>query len=302
MQDNSEEYLRKHLEKLETKSNSVVNNSNNTVSGNKMVDLQYVAISVSELPCGIFYPIGTFILIRPLTVPEIQAFSFVQDGDAMDIADKTNEILLACVRIKYPDGTIGSYLDIKEMDRICLLFKIREISIFDNPYSIKEVKCACNNSVSIECCSSNFKYFNINEKLAKFLSIENYFEFNVKGRVFKLTMPNIGFQKNLIEYIREELKLKKEPNAAFVKIISYLSGKRNNWTVKEIKDEIKKFESLSMDEFNFLNSAVDKMKFGIENLSKQCPVCGEMNHTELEFEKGIVGIFVDQDAFEKFIS
>jgi hypothetical protein len=35
-----------------------------------------------------------------------------------DVVEKMNDMLMACVRIKYPDGRMGSYLEIKDPDRL----------------------------------------------------------------------------------------------------------------------------------------------------------------------------------------
>ena len=65
-------------------------------------------------------------------------------------------------------------------------------------------------------------------------------------------------------------------------------------------EEMKRFQSLSMEAFQFLNSAISHMKFGIENLRKNCGTCGQEVHTEMAFPNGASGIFVVHDAFERY--
>ena len=42
-----------------------------------------------------------------------------------DVVDKMNDILKSCVRVQYPDRQLSSYLDIKDQDRIYLIFLIK---------------------------------------------------------------------------------------------------------------------------------------------------------------------------------
>ncbi len=115
-----EDYLKRHLSDLDNtkKPNSFEMNSDipfvqPQVEQNKVSDMQYFNFDVRELPCGQFYPTGTLFMVRPAQVKEIQAYSMVDDNNFYDIVEKMNDMMQACVRIKYPDGRIGSYLEIK---------------------------------------------------------------------------------------------------------------------------------------------------------------------------------------------
>src|SRR5574343_937134 len=108
-----EDYLKRHLQQLEGKSETkstkkVVVDVDNSTTDN----LKYFAFDIKEFPCGVFYPTGSTIQIRPAEVKEIQAYSMVDDNNYYDIVEKMNEMLSSCVRIKYPDGSIGSYMDL----------------------------------------------------------------------------------------------------------------------------------------------------------------------------------------------
>jgi hypothetical protein len=46
--------------------------------------------------------------------------------DSTSDVEKMNDMLMACVRIKYPDGRMGSYLEIKDPDRLFFNIPIRE--------------------------------------------------------------------------------------------------------------------------------------------------------------------------------
>ncbi|MFM7986884.1 MAG: hypothetical protein ACKPKO_46980, partial [Candidatus Fonsibacter sp.] len=83
----------------------------------KTNDLQFFNFDIKDLPCGKFYPVGSLIMVRPAQVKEIQAYSMVDDNNFYDIVEKMNGMLQSCVRIKYSDGKVGSFLEIKDQDR-----------------------------------------------------------------------------------------------------------------------------------------------------------------------------------------
>ena len=119
---NEEDYLKRHLQDLDDGKKAVNQQINSDipyqqqpqVDNVRVSDLQYFNFDIRELPCGQFYPSGTLFMIRPAQVKEIQAYSMVDDQNFYDIVEKMNDMLQACVRIKYADGRIASYLDIKD--------------------------------------------------------------------------------------------------------------------------------------------------------------------------------------------
>ena len=298
-----EDYLRRHLEKFE-KNKTTIEPSNlpkQQKDNSRFTDLQYQSFDCGLFPCGMFYPIGTTIKIRPASVKEIQAYSMVDDNNFPDIIDKMNDMLMACVRVQYRKGDMASYLDIKEQDRIYILFLIRDLTFQQGMYLTVNKECSCKNEVSVELKPSNFVYFDLNSTMEKYFdSYTRCFIFDYKGQEFSLTMPNIGIQKSFTEYITEEVNQKKDPNLSFLKIMPFLLGDRNSIDKKEIKEQLKTFQSLSVDSFQFLNSAINHMKFGIEKLRKNCDMCGKEVHTEMVFPDGASGIFVIHDAFERY--
>jgi len=304
-----EDYLRMHLEGLESgKQNTEQPKSqqptvNVQVDNTRASDLQYFAFDVKEFPCGIFYPAGTTIQVRPAQVKEIQAYSMVDDNNFYDIVEKMNDMLSACVRIKYLDGTIGSYLDIRDPDRYYLIFLIRELTFQKGSSLTTNATCTCNGEVKIELKRENFKSFDIPEKIKKYFNPQNMsFQFSVKnGKIFNLAPPTIGLQKSFTEYIIKENSEKRKPNLSFLKIIPFLLYDRTNITIDGIKAKLTEYEKMDDMSFQFLNSTVEKMTFGIEKLYKNCETCGLEVHTDMIFPNGPSAVFVVHDAFEQFI-
>lgn len=302
-----EDYLKRHLNDLDAGKNQNTFNDNNTtqkpiVEGTKVSDLQYFNFDIRELPCGQFYPTGTLFMVRPALVKEIQAYSMVDDQNFYDIVEKMNDMLQSCVRVKYTDGKIGSYLDIKDQDRLFLVFLIRELTFQSGNSLSVNAKCGCGEEMGIELRKDNFVFHEIDEKLEKFYN-RNSGSYNFKtvnGKSFELTPPNIGLQKAFTEYIMKENNEKRNPNLAFLKIIPFMMNGRTSITYEGIKSKVREFEEMDDISFQFLNAAVGKMTFGIKELKKSCQ-CGEEVHTDMQFPNGASGIFVIHDAFEAYI-
>ena len=299
-----EDYLRKHIESLESNKSTSSNpvQPQVTIDNSRSSDLHYFAFDVKEFPCGMFYPAGSTIQVRAAQVKEIQAYSMVDDNNFYDIVEKMNDMLSACVRIKYLDGTIGSYMDLRDPDRYYLIFLIRELTFQKGSSLTTTANCDCGKEVSIELKRDSFKLFEQSSRVLSFFDpVTLSFRFEVKnGKVFNLAPPTIGLQKSFTEYIIKENAEKKKPNLSFLKIIPFLLYDRTSITIDGIKSKLEEYQKIDDVSFQFLNAAVEKMTFGIEKLRKQCE-CGLESHTDMIFPDGPSAIFVVHDAFEQFI-
>ncbi len=301
-----EEYLKKHLGQIDNSNNSTNSDipfvTQPKIDTNRTTDLQFFNFDIKELPCGQFYPTGTIFMVRPAQVKEIQSYSMVDDNNFYDIVEKMNDILQACVRVKYSDGKMGSYIDIKDQDRLFLIFLIRELTFQQGNSLTVTTRCTCGSELNVELKRDHFVYHDIDEKLDRFFSpsTRSYHFSTVNGKEFELTPPNIGLQKSFTDYILKENNEKRTPNLSFLKIIPFMLSGRTSITYEGIKAKLKEFEEIDDISFQFLNAAVSKMTFGIKELKKKCS-CGEEVHTEMQFPNGASGIFVIHDAFEAYI-
>jgi hypothetical protein len=300
-----EEYLKRHLQSIENKSNTQPNapKVNIQVDNSRTSDLQYFAFDVKEFPCGIFYPPGTTIQVRPSQVKEIQAYSMVDDNNFYDIIEKMNDMLASCVRIKYIDGRVGSYIELKDPDRFYLIFLIRELTFQQGAALNTATTCTCGDTLNIELKRENFKMFEVSEKIVKYYDPQTLtFRFTVKnGKTFNLAPPSIGLQKSFTEYIVKENNEKRKPNLSFLKVIPFLLWDKTSITLDGIKAKLVEYEKIDDVSFQFLNAAVEKMSFGIEKLRKKCPTCGLEVTTDMTFPDGPSALFVVHDAFDQFI-
>jgi hypothetical protein len=300
-----EEYLRKHLEGLENKENKGFSSPKvNVQIDNRIIsDGDFISFDCSLFPCGIFYPAGSKFQIRPATVKEIQSYSMVDDNNYYDIVEKMDGMLSSCVRIKYSDNKIGSYLDVRGPDRFYLIFLIRELTFQSGSSLVTKTTCTCNSECSIELKRENFKIHGIPDKIKRFFNPSILaFSFKINnGMSYDLAPPTIGLEKSFSEYIIKENGEKRKPNLSFLKIIPFLLYDRNSITQDGIKSKLEEYQKIDDISFQFLNSAVEKLTFGIEGLVKNCSSCGLEVHTDMIFPDGPSAVFVIHDAFEQFI-
>jgi len=132
--------------------------NNNRRTGNSG-DFEYETVPMEELPCGIFYPDGMRIMVRAAKVAEIQAYSVVDDKNIYDITEKMNDMLKSCVRVVLPTGKNGSYFDVKDADRVYLIFYIRERTFQSG------------NNLKLDCeCDSCGHEYGVNMERRKFIT------------------------------------------------------------------------------------------------------------------------------------
>jgi DNA-directed RNA polymerase subunit RPC12/RpoP len=272
-------------------------------------NLDYLNVDLSALPLGIFYKPGFSIKIRAAKVQEVQAYSVVDDKNLIDVTEKMNQMLSACVRVDLPNGLKGSYKDIKDGDRLQLVFMIRELTFQSGNSLAKDITCEyCSHEFKIPfratANATNQKTFTEHEfpeELKKFFNEnERVFEFNIDGVIFKLAPPTIGLQETIYKHIEEVVKDKKTPNVSYLKIIPFLLHDRITITKKGITAKEDEFKRFDMNTFQILNHAVDKMVFGLKGLKMKCPECGQEVHTDMTFPNGASSLFVISDPFDYF--
>ena len=311
--DKKEQEALKYLEQ-----NFAGDNQDNDLNSIKKVDLsyldnapsnEYMAIPLEILPCGLFYKPGTKISIRAAKVKEVQSYSVVENTNYLDITEKMNGILSSCIKYVYANGMQGSYKDVRDGDRLFLIFMIRELTFPGGKNLSKDVTCEnCGNEFKMElrATSSNkvqktFVNLEMPAKLAKFFDPqERAFVFKINGVDFKLAPPTIGIQEILFGDIKTKVQSDKNPNVAFLKFLSFLLYDRNKISEEGIKAKEQEFKNLDMKTFQILNHAIGQMLFGIKEMSCDCPSCGLEVHTAMSFPEGASNIFVIPDAIDEY--
>lgn len=262
--------------------------------------LNYITVDLSVLPAGLFYKPGTTIMIRAASVAEVQAYSAIDDQNFLDVTDKMNEMLGRCVRIKHPGGMVGTYKDLKDNDRLFLIFMIRELTFQKNSNLAKDVTCSnCKTEFKIQFRSTpapdspkTFVNYEMDKEIEPYFNKQDRtFDFVINDKLWKLAPPCISLQEIFFKNIKEKVQGDKNPNVSFLKIIPFTLWDRKTISEEGIKAKEEEFKNLDMDTFLLLDEVVSKMLFGIKELSQNCPTCGEEVHTDMTFPKGASSIF-----------
>jgi len=303
-----EDYLSKFLteQKEDIKE---IKSSVKTISQANSSSLEYLSVDLDILPLGIFYQEGTKIKIRAAKVHEVQAYSVVDDKNFLDVTEKMNQLLSSCVKFTLPNGNAGSYKDIKDGDRLFIVFMIRELTFQKGNSLAKEVTCPhCSWEFSIPFRSTannefprTFEKHEMTDSIKKFFNKElKCFEFNINGVVYKLGPPNIGIQEIFYSDIKTKVQAQKNPNVSFLKIIPYMLWDRTTITDDGIKAKEDEFKKMDMYSFQVINQAVDKMQFGLKGIKMNCPECQGEVHSDMTFPNGASSLFVIPDFFDNF--
>jgi len=311
-----EEYLRRHIESVEREKQltsqkeavapEVDQGFGMAPDSARVGELQYFSIDTRELPCGVFYPKGSYIQIRAAKVVEIQYFSMVDDNNIYDILEKINYILSNCLKLKYPTGETKTYLDLKDPDKFFVIFLIRELTFQKGNYLTTKAICPVDGTeCNIELKRANFEFHVPDEKIAPYYNpnMSCYSFETINDYLFHLSPPTIGIQKDLFEWVGKKNESGKKVNPAFLKIMPFLANGQNtidterlNALEKDFTDE-EKMDDIS---FQFLNATVDLMKFGIKCVKSTCS-CGQEVRSESIFPRGASSLFVIRDAFDRYI-
>lgn len=276
---------------------------------NSYKPLQYMNVPIESLPLSSFYKPGTKIKIRSAEVGEIQAYSLVDDENYIDVTEKLNQILKSCVKFYHPDGREGSYKDLRDGDRLFIIFMIRELTFQKGNSFAKDVKCdSCGHDFKIyyrattnQQHEKSFVFYDMPEKLNKFYNSENnHYQITINDKKWKIAPPTIGIQEIFFSYIKEEHKAKRTPNLSFMKIYSHLLWDKSYISEDGFKAKLDEFKNFDMNTFQTLNKFVLNMTFGIKELKSNCTKCGQEVHTDISFPEGASSIFLVSDSFDEF--
>lgn len=321
MEDNVNDHLKKFIENQEQPQNSepieqvnqnVQNFGPNTRQKVQYIeaDTNYISVELEQLPFGRFYIPGTRIQLRPLKTKELESFAVINEKNAFDVKQKLNEVLKACVKITFPDGTPGTYRDIKDGDRDTISIILSKMSKKHGAKLEKEVTCKCNinQPTKIELIPANYVYKTENPKLTKWFDEDKrVYTFTLKsGATISLAPPTIGITEDVDAYILSQaLKNggKSVPNIALMQCIPYMLAGRGvkSMDPDKMAQEEFNFTKLNRDLFEFIYDTVDMISFGIEEIKTRCNSCGEEVRTTFGFPNGARALFMLSNAFDELI-
>lgn len=273
--------------------------------------LEYLDVALDMLPAGIFYKKGTKIKIRSAKVFEIQAYSVVDDTNVIDVTEKMNSMLASCVRYINPDGSIGTYKQLKDADRLYLIFMVRELTFQKGNNFIKDMVCPqCKTDNKIPFRATNnatipktFVNYEIDNRLKKFYDTEEKnFKLIINNVEWRIAPPTIGIQEIVYSYLKKEVTDGREPNVHFIKVLSHLLYDRDKISDEGLKAKEKEIKNWDYDTNEILNKFIDLIQFGIKELKYTCSECGGELRTPMMFPDRASTIFSNANIFDDFIN
>jgi hypothetical protein len=277
----------------------------------------YQDIAIATLPMNKLYHPMTRMEIRALDVGEISNYSTLESNDPTLVRAKLDEILEKCVKVSL-QNTKQSYKSLLVFDRLYMIYTLRELTFQNGRILTLPVTCtnsSCKHDFPIELIRQNIEFWQEQDSdIWKYFSNEYscfIFETTIKEEPFLLKPPTIGLQESFYYWIENRKFLKKEINAAFVKIAPYTLN-AVELTIEELDDIEKEFISqlkespTGEEEFQFLNDTVDSFKkndfkIGIRGLVKLCPKCGQEVRTPTVFPRRARDLFIVPDAFRAYL-
>lgn len=293
----SEKKLEEYTKKIEEKNNiGMVDNSSNNTEQDKISAPQigYSKLTINELPSkGLFYPKGTEIHIRAAEVKEIKHWSTMDVNDFTSVDESIDFIIQKCTQVKIPNK-IASYKDIKEIDRLYIIFAIRELTFKDGENKIFLPES------EIEIKKEMLRYFIVDEKLNKYYSEEErcfiITNKNNQEEYVKVYIPSIGVSSFIKKYVNEKRQSGAKIDEDFIKFAAFL------FDDYRLLDE-KKFKEVNIDSNGwslFKISAYSQVSdIILQNINPQIVYKkgGEEITAPLNFQGGLKSIFLISDIF-----
>jgi len=275
-------------------------------------DSDWIDIPVKELPYGKFYKRGTHIFIRPAKTKEIESFAIVNEKNPYDVQLKLNEILSACIKIQFQDGSYGTYRDIQNGDRDTLAIIISRASAKKGRILQKTAFCNCSagnkEEILIEMLPSNYIYKAEHADLKPYFNEETCtYDFEMYNDIkISIAPPTIGLAEDVNNYIFFQTTKsggKTVPNVTFMQTMPYIKAGKGvkTMTLEQLEQEEYNFTKMNEEMFMVIYDAIDLISFGIEKIKGRCPKCSQEVYAPFGFPDGPRALFIVPNAFKQFV-
>jgi hypothetical protein len=227
---------------------------------------------------GLYYEDGRKTKIKPLDYEVLKYYSLINENDPDDIEEKVNEILAQGSQIILGSGSIGSYKDLSQTDKIIVLFAIRDLTMLAHHRDkkiIQKIKSPKSDEVEeIEITKDVFSYYQLKESWKK--------HYNPTGKNFLINhelfgtspltiyVPTVGVVDYITDYFK---KVKSDPqNSDLVSDRDFLAKSQfliPNWRLldkegKYMKNLHSEFKSFSYDKMATFVKFTDQLNIGIK--------------------------------------
>ena len=190
------------MDKIEDGAKALITNQKKEIQ-HPAASLGFKAIPVSVLPTrGWFYPEGMTIAISPAKIAEIRHWSTIEETDDIGVDEAINFIMERCTKISFGD-TMGSFKDLKEIDRLYLIFAIRELTFKNGQNKLKAEFPDGDTLRTVELTKEMISYFEMPEEFEKYYDANErcfIFEDPESDEILKAYFPSIGVARAVSDW------------------------------------------------------------------------------------------------------
>jgi hypothetical protein len=257
-------------------------------------------MKIDDLPTqGLFYPAGTEIAIKAAEGAEIRHWSTLDEEDLSALDDMLNYVLERCAAVKFPEGAISSWKDLKEVDRFYILLAIRERTFVDGE-NMLQVKVS--ETKKIDVSKEMVDYITFDDKLMRYYSPEKRcisLPFKKTGKVLDINLPSVGVTNWLKNYVMRKSRMQEHFDLDFLNFAPFVI---QEW--RGLNDaSYEKYVYESMDWSNAEISMLTKIRqiFAdtINPVIKYRDEQGGERTIPLNFQGGIKAVFLISDPFSE---
>lgn len=268
------------------------------MSSEPLIDVVgFQEIPVKDLPTkGLFYPDDVRILIRAATAGEIRHWSTMNQESISDVYDHLNYIIEKCVYFKLPNGT-GNWKMLKEMDRMYLLFAVRDFTFVEGD---NELKMKITETKEITIHKDNIEFINIPDEIMKHYSAEEHcfvFNFNT-GRTIRMYIPSIGTSMWLKQYMQTKESTKQGYDKDFIQLAPMLIPDNLKLSNRSYEDFVISCADWGIKEVSLISHVYDLL---LENSTPKITYIDEAGAEQtapLTFPDGFKVIFTISNIFD----
>lgn len=295
--NNSEDILRDFAESNENfndvkvqKTNIETKTNTQKVSGNV---LGWQALDITSFPSkGLFYPDNTKIYVRAATAGEIKHWSTMNIEKTEEINEHINYIIERCCKVSIPDNNYqgGSWKDLVDIDRLYLLFAIRD---FTFPNGSNELMFNITENKQIPLYKDNIDFVNYPEELMNLYDAnDKCFKLRFKsGRVINIYITTLGVGQWLTNYITMKQNAREQIDNDFLLYAPLLINNYHKFSLRAYEQLVDESMNWGAKEWSALSYVRDIIMHYAEPMVTYKDDAGLELSAPLTFRGGFKSIF-----------
>lgn len=252
---------------------------------------------------GKLYPLDMQIEVRGAAVPEIRAWSNIDENDAASVAKHVIDIITACTRVTSTIATKHySVKDLYEHDKMTLLLLIHALTFADQKSNNIFITATCSNTMCnkefdrLAVQPANLIFKTPDEKYEKYIDADNG-KFVIQTKSYgtiEYRPTTIGLGNAMLSWIQTfKPAFIRENQAMFRMVQSLVSDWRlaNDKYLRKL--QVEQYNQMNTDVLSFRTALLDELTIELStNLEYVCPDCGATFRCPMALDGGYRQLFM----------